>query len=150
MSERHYTRPCAVCGQGLTITLDMMTEDITIRAEKLEPLVKDCLDIVAHYRRVKNLGPKWRAEHEARGIVSAGQLITAAGPLGGAVDRCLGLISWLKENGREFDLRTAASFFGEYQAHLAAKTKADRSRCELCGESFIGSGSYCPRHSDKA
>lgn len=146
MTERLYSRPCAVCSCQLDITLDMASEDITIRAHNLEPLARECLEIVSHYRKLKGLGSDWRAKHEARGIVYAGELIKAAGPLGGAQERVLGLLSWLKSSGKEFDLGSASSYFMAYSDHLANEARARRSRCLTCGESFFGQGDDCGRH----
>lgn len=151
MSESLHLKTCPVCQSGISITHDKLEDTLTLRPENLPPLAKDCLDIVAHYRRLKGLGSYWRAKHEARGIIYAGQLIQAAGPLGGAQYRCLGLLSWLSENKREFDLGTAAAHFGEYVAHLAAKQAESRGRCTSCGESYWIKGGLgadrCERHS---
>lgn len=150
MSESLHIKSCPVCHSSLSITHDKTDDTLTLRPENLPPLARDCLEIVNHYRKVKNLGSDWRAKHEARAIIYAGQLIQAAGPLGGAQERCLGLISWLKESGKEFDLGSAASYFMAYSAHIASKMASEKSRCLTCGESFYGSGDLCPRHDDKA
>lgn len=150
MTETLHLKDCPVCQSRLSITHDKLEDTLTLRPENLPPLARDFLDIVAHYKRVKGLGADWQKLHGSRAIIYAGQLIQASGPLGGAQERCLGLISWLKESGKDFDLVSAPSFFKQYEAALAAKNNSERSRCLLCGESFAGQGDYCPRHSDKA
>lgn len=153
MTETLHLKDCPVCSSKLSVTFDKIDETVTLRPENLPPLAKDCLDIVAEYKRLKGLGASWQKSHGARGIVYAGQLIQAAGPLGGAQERVLGLLAWLAENKREFDLGTAATHFGEYAAYLAAKQTASKGRCNVCGESYFKNNSFatgddnCGRHS---
>lgn len=146
MTETLHLKDCPICSSRISITHDRIDDTLTLRPENIPPLAKDCLEIVSLYRRLKGLGRDWRAKHEARGIIYAGQLIQASGPLGGAQERCLGLLTWLSESKRDFDLGTASSRFGEYAAHLAAKSNASRGRCAVCGESFNGTGDDCRRH----
>ncbi len=146
MTETLHLKDCPVCASRIYITHDKIEDSLTLRPENLPPLAKDCLGIVAHYKRLKGLGAAWEKAHGSRGIVYAGQLIEAAGPLGGAQDRILGLLTWLKESGKEFDLGTASSYFMAYSDHLASKAAASRGRCLTCGETFNGAGSDCGRH----
>lgn len=146
MNETLHIKDCPVCSSRLSITHDKTDDTITLRPENLPPLLKDKLEIVNTYKRIKGLDSKWQKAHGARAIVYAGQLIEAAGPLGGAIERCCGLLAWLKESGKEFDLGSAASYFMAYSAHLASKLASEKSRCNVCGESFYGSGYFCDRH----
>lgn len=146
MSEKFYYRPCAVCSCDLDITLDTLTDDIVIRAHNLEPLAKDKLTVVSRYRQLKGLGSDWRAKHEPRAIIYAGTLLEASGPLGGALERVLGLLGWLKEQGKDFNLESAATYFQAYLESVKAKEQASRGRCAVCGESFAGQGNRCPSH----
>lgn len=123
-----------------------MTEEIKIRPENLPPLAKDLVSVVAAYKRLKGLGPSWEAKHMARALVNAGELITSVGYHGGQLERAVGLLEWLKESGRDFNLETASTFFKAYEAHLAAKNNSERSRCETCGEQYWGTGRDCGRH----
>ncbi len=149
MSEKTYLRPCCFCSSSLNITLDTITEDITIRPENLPPLAKDCLEIVAVYKRLKGLGADWQKLHGSRGVVHAGELIQAAGPLGGAQERVIGLLTWLKESGKDFDLGSASSYLMAYSRHLADKMASSRGRCLVCSESYWnrnGIADNCGRH----
>lgn len=123
-----------------------MSEEIRVRPENLPPLAKDLVAVVTAYKKIKGLGPSWEAKHMARGLIYAGELLTAVGVQGGQVDRAVALLEWLKESGKDFDLGTAPSFYGAYQAHLTAKANSEYSRCSVCNDKFKGSGKFCPRH----
>lgn len=146
MTETLHMKDCPVCSSKLSITHDKIEDSLTLRPENLPPLLKDKLSIVSKYRGLKGLDSKWTKAHGPRAIVYAGQLIEAAGPLGGAVERCEGLLAWLKESGKEFDLGSASSYFMAYSSHLVNKAAASRGRCLTCGESFNGFGNDCGRH----
>ena len=153
MSETLHLKDCPVCASKLSIVHDKIEDVLTVKVEDIAPLARECQEIVTAYKRIKGLGASWQKNHGTRALISAGQLITASGPLGGAVERCLGLLSWLAENKREFDLGTAASHFGEYAAYMAAKNNAAKGRCKICGESYVCNNSFatkevenCGRH----
>ncbi len=136
MTETLHLKDCPVCASRLSITHDKIEDVLTLRPENIHPLAKDCLEIVAHYKRLKGLGAEWQKAHGSRGIIYAGQLIEAAGPLGGAQDRALGLLTWLKDTGVDFDLGNAVGHFWAYNAYVAAKAGESKGRCVVCGESY--------------
>lgn len=146
MTETLHLRSCPVCSSSLSITHDRIDDTLTLRPENLPPLLKDKLSIVNKYRSIKGLGSSWEKTHRARAIVYAGQLLEAAGSLGGALERCEGLLVWLKESGREFDLGSASSYLMSYASYLADKAASNRGRCAICGESYNGAGGNCGRH----
>lgn len=123
-----------------------MTEEIKIRPENLPPLAKDLVSVVAAYKRLKGLGPSWEAKHMARALVNAGELLIAVGYHGGQLERATSLMQWLKDSGRDFNLETAATYFKEFEAAIAAKNNSERSRCRVCGEGYFGQGNNCGRH----
>jgi hypothetical protein len=151
MTESVHIRDCPICAGSLSIAFDKIDDSITIRPENLPPLVKDKLVIVNTYKRIKGLGSKWEKAHGARAIVYAGQLLEASGPLGGAVERCVGLLEWLAASGKDFDLGTASSYLMGYANAMAEKAVASRGRCRVCGEEYWikpGIGfKDCGRHS---
>ena len=151
MSERLYNRPCAVCGCNLDITLDMMSEDIVIRAQNLDPLAKDSLQVVSTYKRLKGLGATWQQKHGARGIIYANALLVAVGSHGGQLDRACALLGWLSDSKKDWGLDDAPSHYPAYQKHLEAVTVRLKGRCKTCGESYAKSftdlSDDCGRHS---
>lgn len=147
MTETLHLKDCPVCSSRISITHDRVDDTLTLRPENLPPLARDCLDVVSTYKRVKGLGADWQRHHGSRGIIYAANVLNAVGTHGGQIDRALGLIAWLgDQKGRDWDLGSAANFFGEYQAWAAAKSSAERSRCAVCGEGFWGKGVDCGRH----
>ena len=146
MTESLHIKPCPVCQSSLSITHDKLEDSLTLRPENLPPLARDCLEIVTTYKRLKGLGAEWQKVHGARGIVHAGNVLVAVGAHGGQMERALGLLRWLSDQKKDYDLGTAPSFFGAYQAWTAAKVLANRSRCQVCGEGFDGTGNLCARH----
>ncbi len=145
MPERSYIHSCPVCCTSLDVSLDTMTETIKIRPENLPPLARDLVSVVSVYKRVKKLGPSWEAKHMARAMVNAGELLVAVGYHGGQLERATGLLEWLAESGKDFNLETAATYFGEYSAILEAK-KTFRKCCE-CHNAALPGALVCREHS---
>src|SRR4051812_22828547 len=119
MTETLHLHACPVCASSISITHDKVEDRLTLRPENLPPLLRDKMSIVNAYKRIKGLGSSWENLHGARAIIYAGQLLEAAGPLGGAVERCEGMLAWLKESGKDFDLGSASTYFMSYASHLA-------------------------------
>ncbi len=149
MTETLHLKDCPVCASRISITHDKIEDSLTLRPENLPPLAKDCLDIISTYKRLKGLGAEWQSKHGSRAIIYARELLTAAGPLGGAVERCQGLLEWLKADGKDFDMGTASSYLMAYSEYLASKAAASRGRCKICSEGYWvngGANDNCGRH----
>ena len=145
MTETLHLKDCPVCRSSLSITHDKIEDSLTLKPEGLPPLARDMNEIVCAYKRLKGLGAAWTKNHGARGMIYAGELLTAVGVHGGQLDRAIALLGWLKDSGKEFDLGTAPSHYGAYKAMLEKVTV--RPRCRACGLSFSGEGDKCPNHS---
>lgn len=151
MSESLHLKDCPVCASRISITFDKIDETVTLRPENLPPLARDMSEVVTAYKRIKGLGAAWTKSHGARGMISAGELLTAVGVHGGQLDRAIALLGWLKDSGKEFDLSTAPTHYKAFQAHLEAVTVKMKGRCNVCGESytkgFMDDADNCGRHS---
>lgn len=146
MSETLHIQSCPICASTLSAIYDTIEGKLTLRPENLPPLAKDCLAVVSLYKRLKGLGAPWERSHGPRGIVYAQSLLEAVGAYGGQLERALGLLEWLKEKGKDFDLDSAPTFYNEYQEHIKALANVTRSRCLVCGISFSGQGPRCQDH----
>lgn len=146
MPERYYSRPCPLCQCDLDVTLETLTEDITIRPANLPPLVKDKLSVIAAYKREKGLGAAWQKAHGVRAIVYAATLLEAVGVHGGQLERALEFMTWLEASGKDWDLSSAPSAYPAFQAAKKEEKESVSSRCEVCGETFYSPGVLCLRH----
>lgn len=144
MTETLHLKSCPICQSSISITHDKIEDSLTLKPENLPPLARDMSEVVCAYKRLKGLGAAWTKTHGSRGMIYAGELLTAVGVHGGQLDRAIALLGWLKESGKDFDLSTAPSHYGAFKAHLERVTV--RARCRHCGESFIGTGPSCPNH----
>ena len=151
MTETLHLKDCPVCASRIAITHDRIDDTLTLKPEGLPPLARDMTEVVTAYKRLKGLGAAWTKTHGARGMIYAGELLTAVGVHGGQLDRAIALLGWLKDSGKEFDLGTAGSHYGAYKAHLEAVTVKMKGRCNVCGESytkgFMDDANNCGRHS---
>ena len=154
MSESLHIKDCPVCQSRISITHDKIDDTLTLRPDNLPPLAKDCLEIVAVYKRLKGLGADWQRKHGARGIIYATALLTAVGTHGGQLERACALLGWLSDSKKEWGLDDAPSYYPAYVKHLEAVVVQSKGRCTVCGESylkwFLDDRGLCPRHSDKA
>lgn len=146
MTESLHLAACPACSSELALTHDKIEDRISIRLENIAPLAKECVSVVARYKSLKGLGAEWTSRHGTRGLVSAGEILKAVGYHGGQMERALGLIEWLSAEKKDYDLGSAATYVKAYEAAMAAKMSAERSRCLTCGESFAGNGGDCGRH----
>jgi hypothetical protein len=150
MTETLHLKDCPVCRSVLSITHDKLEDSLTLKPENLPPLARDMTEVVTAYRRLKGLGAAWTKTHGARGMIYAGELLTAVGVHGGQLDRAISLLGWLKDSGKDFDLATAPTHYKAYQAHLEAVTVKTRGRCKVCGEGysrgFTDLSDDCGRH----
>lgn len=147
MTESIHLKPCPVCASSLSITHDRIDDTITLRPEDVPPLARDCMGIVAAYKRLKGLGADWQRQHGSRGLIYASELLLAVGVRGGQMERALGILEWLGgQPGKTWDLGTAPTHVMAYLEAVKAKEQASRGRCAVCGESFAGQGNRCPSH----
>lgn len=136
MTESLHLKDCPVCQSALSITHDKLDDSVILRPENLPPLLKDKLQVVNTYKRVKGLDSSWQKAHGARAIVYAGTLLESVGVHGGQLERAVGLLEWLQSQGKDFDLGSAPSFFGAYLEAIRAMQRLSMCRCKVCGESF--------------